>query len=116
MSLSKKAQEILGLLEKVRMYPCTIKYIEEYEGSKSLPIDNILNGHIECDSEEYKTLLTDLYTIIDEYLITEKGHNSKVYYELKNAGHTLVVLEQDSFGPLACGIKIPNSEWWIYYG
>lgn len=116
MVLSKKAQEVLDLLEKVRTHKDTESYIIEYEGKKSFPVDNILNGHIECQSTEYKTLLNDLSTIMVSYLITEKGQNSGVYYELKNAGYSLIIAEQDAFGPLCCGIKCPNTDWWVYYG
>jgi hypothetical protein len=114
--LSVNAKEVLEVLEEVRVHPSTEKYLEDCEDSKHLPVDNILNEHIECDSEEYKALLKRLHLIIHGNLISSKGGNSKTYYKLKNAGYTLRIVESDSWGPLVCGIKVPNSDWWIYYG
>lgn len=114
--LSKEAQEVIDVLEKLRVHPSTEKYIEEHEGDKNLPIDNILNGHVECDDEEYKNLLDNAHLIIHGVLISNKGDNSFQYYELKKAGYTLWITEQDSFGPLNCAIKIPKTDWCIYYG
>ncbi len=115
--LSKEAQEVLDALEALRVHPSTEKYIEECEdGSKNLPIDNILNEHVECNEEEYKALLDKAHLIIHGVLISNQGGNSNFYYELKRAGYVLRVEESDGFGPLICGIKVPKTDWWIYYG
>lgn len=114
--LSKEAQEVLDVLEELRVHPSTEKYIEEHEGDKNLPIDNILNGHVECNEEEYKALLDKAHLVIHGVLISERGGNSFQYYELKKAGHSLWVTESDSFGPLGCAIKCPNADWCVYYG
>ena len=114
--LSKEAQEVVNVLEELRVHPSTIKYIQECEGVKSLPVDNILNGHDECDEEDFRALLDKAHTIIHGVLISERGGNSFQYYELKKAGYTLWITEQDSFGPLGCAIRCPNADWNIYYG
>lgn len=114
--LSDLAREVLDVLEEVRMHPSTEKYIEEQDDIKDLPIGNILNEHIKCDSEEYKTLLNKVYLTIHGNLISSKNGNSSTYYELKKAGYNLRVFESDGFGPLTCGIKVPNTDYWIFYG
>lgn len=114
--LSKEAQKVIDVLEKLRLHQTTIKYIEDYDGDKSLPIGNILNEHIDCDDEDFKNLLRDVHCTIHSVLISDKGGNSRFYYELKESGYKLWVAEKDCFGPLVCGIRCPNTDWDIYYG
>lgn len=115
--LSEKAQEVLDILEEVRLNGNTIKFLEEdQQGRKWLPVDNILNGWVSDVPDDFKTLLDRLSLIIHGNLISPQGNNSKYYYELKRNGYTLWTTEFDSFGPLGSAIKCPNSYWSVSYG
>ena len=78
-------------------------------------MDNILNGHLEAP-EDYKVLLEKLSVALHDNLISTKGGNSNIYYELKTAGFKLWVTERDSFGPLGCAITCPYKDWSVSYG
>ena len=72
--LSEKAQEVLDILEEVRLDGNTVKYLEEdQQGRKWLPVDNILNGWVEGVSDEFKALLERLSLTIHDNLISPKG-------------------------------------------
>ena len=115
--LSEKAQEVLDILEEVRLNGNTIKFLEEdQQGRKWLPVDNILNGWVNDVPDDFKTLLDRLSLIIHGNLISPQGNNSKYYYELKRNGYILKVEESDSFGPLTCSIKCPKTDWGVCYG
>lgn len=113
--LSVKAQEILAALKAVSSDPRTESFLEEYEGKRWLPVDNILNGHLDAP-DDYKALLDKLSIALHGNLISTKGGNSNIYYELKAAGFKLWVTERDSFGPLGCAITCPYADWSVSYG
>ena len=113
--LSVKAQEVLKALKDVSGDERTQGFLEKYKGRKWLPMDNILNGHLEAP-EDYKVLLEKLSDALHDNLINPKGGNSSTYRELKIAGFKLWVTERDSFGPLSCAITCPYSEWNVGYG
>ncbi len=113
--LSVKAQEVLKTLKEVSDDERTEGFLEEYEGRKWLPVDNILNGHQEAP-EDYKVLLEKLSDALHGNLISPKGGNSNTYHELKVAGFKLWVTERDSFGPLGCAITCPYADWSVSYG
>lgn len=118
-SLSQPAQEILALLESVRVHPDTEKHLEADErptARKWLPMDNILNGHVEGVADDYKALMDKLHSALNGHLISPKGGHSDIYYELKKAGYNLRTGEQDSFGPLSAVVVCPNGEWQVCYG
>lgn len=115
--LSYKAQEVLNVLEKVRINEHTDKYLErDDKGRLWLPVDNILNGWVEGIPEDFKKLLDNLHTVIHANLIGKNGNHSAIYYELKNNQYTLWVTEADSFGPLGSAVKCPNADWSVAYG
>ena len=60
-------------------------------------------------------LVNKLFSKLDDTLITPKGQHSNVYYELKNAGYKLRVIEQDVYGSLSASIKCPNEDWEVNY-
>ena len=113
--LSVKAKEILKAIKDVNSDSRTEGFLEKYKGRKWLPMDNILNGHLEAP-EDYKVLLEKLSAALYANLINPKGGNSSTYYELKEAGFKLWVTERDSFGPLGCAITCPYSDWSVSYG
>ena len=113
--LSVKAEEVLKALKEVSSDSRTEGFLEQYEGKRWLPVDNILNGHLEAP-EDYKVLLEKLSGALYDNLISTKGGNSSTYYELKEAGFKLWVTERDSFGPLGCAITCPYSDWSVSYG
>ena len=113
--LSVKGQEILAVLKAVSDDPRTEGFLEEHKGRKWLPMCNILNGHLVAP-DDYKVLLDKLSDALHGHLINDKGGHSPVYYELKTAGFSLWVTEQDSFGPLGSAIKSPYVEWSVSYG
>ena len=113
--LSVKAQEILKALKDVSSDERTEGFLKQYKGKGWLPMDNILNGHLEAP-EDYKVLLEKLSVALNDNLINPKGGNSDTYYELKEAGFRLWVTERDSFGPLGCAITCPYSDWSVSYG
>lgn len=115
-SLSGQAQEVLDVLEKVRVHPETEQHLESFgRGMKWLPMDNIVNGHNKA-TEEYTKLMEELSTSLNELLINSKGQHSNVFYELKNAGHNLQTGEADSSGPLSGIVVCPNANWRVCYG
>lgn len=116
--LSGCAQAILDTLERIRVHPDTAKYLEADErgGASWLPMDNICNGHVEGVSEEYMTLMENLSSALDTYLINPQGGHSHTFYELKGAGYNLRTGEKDSFGPLSAVIHCPNGDWRVCYG
>ena len=113
--LSVKAQEIIKAFEVVHQDPRTIGFLEEYKGQKWLPMDNILNGHVEAP-EDYKDKLDPLCLFLNEHLIDSNGHHSKVFYELKTAGYSVRTGEWDAFGPLSAIMKCPFDDWFVSYG
>lgn len=125
MSLSANAQVILDTLERIRIHPETEQFLEEdlRGGLKWLPMTNIINHFPEVfgigvnePSEEFKALLDELDTYLNEYLISTQGGHSYVFYELQKAGYTLYTGEKDSFGPLSAVIHCPNADWRVCYG
>ena len=115
--ISEKAQEVLDILEEVRLDGNTVKYLEEdQQGRKWLPVVNIINGWVEGVPDEFKALLWRLSLTIHGNLISPLGDNNKYYYELKRNGYMLKVEESDSFGPLVCSIKCPKADWGVCYG
>lgn len=117
MTLSAKAQEILAVMEEVRLHPETESHLHDDEGNgrKWLSMCNINNGHEEA-TPEYQALMSKLSDALNDNLITPKGQHSNLYYELKNAGHRLRTGEADSFGPLSAVFTCPNADWQVCYG
>jgi hypothetical protein len=113
--LSVKAEEVLKALKELSDDERTQGFLEEYEGRRWLPVDNILNGYQEAP-EDYKVLLEKLSLALHGNLISSKGGNSSTYYELKEAGFKIWVTERDSFGPLGCAITCPYEDWSVSYG
>lgn len=113
--LSVKAQEVLKALKEVSDDERTQGFLEEYKGRRWLPMDNILNGHLEAP-EDYKVLLEKLSGALHGNLINSKGGNSNTYHELKIAGFKLWVTEGNGFGPLGCAITCPYEDWSVSYG
>lgn len=116
MNLSKQAQEVLTILEEVRVHPLTETLLEEYEGRRYLQMDNICNGHVENVPQEYTDLMLRLNETLCGNLITNQGQHSGTFYELRKAGYSLRTGEQDSFGPLSSVISCPNGNWVVCYG
>lgn len=114
--LSEKAQEVMNIINKVKQHPDIEKYIKEYEGERYLEMENILNGHTECNDKVFKKLLEELFYVLYDNLITLQGQSSSVYYELKNAGYGFKILEKDSFGPLISGYYDKDQDWTVAYG
>lgn len=113
--LSVKAEEVLKALKELSDDERTQGFLEEYEGRRWLPVDNILNGYQEAP-EDYKVLLEKLSLALHGNLFSSKGGNSSTYYELKEAGFKIWVTERDSFGPLGCAITCPYEDWSVSYG
>lgn len=113
--LSSKAQEVIQAFEVVHQDPRTVNFLEKYEGQKWLPLDNILNGHVEAP-EDYKDKIDPLSLVLYANLINDDGQHSEVFYELRNAGYSLRTGERDSFGPLSSIIKCPFADWYVSYG
>jgi len=113
--LSAAAQEVINVLEEVRRHPDTEKHLSEYQGVKWLNMCNIVNGHVEDVTEEYKALMGKLSDALHDHLI-DGGQHSDVYYELKKEGYRLRTGERDSFGPLSAVVCCPNADWQVCYG
>lgn len=114
--ISEKAQEVINIIEEVRLNPETESLLEEDNcGIKWLPMDNICNDWVKT-TEAYKELMIKLNNIICGNLITNEGRNSDVFYELKAAGYSVRTEESDSFGPLTSSIECKEAGWRICYG
>ena len=114
--LSKEAQEVIDIINEVKQSPNINKYLEEYEGEKYLPMDNILNGHVENVDEEFIKLMDKLSLVLNGNLITNQGQHSSVFYELKRAGYNFRTGEKDSFGPLTSVYYDRDQDWTVCYG
>lgn len=89
--------------------------LEEYDGVKWLPMSNIVNGHIEADPQ-----LTELLDRLSEFLgaelITNDGHHSDLFYDLREYGYMTRTGESDSYGPLSSVLSPPGRPWRVSYG
>ena len=109
----QKANKLIELLNKINEHIELKKVLVKDERSGY----TFLKNEDATENKELKELISSLEVSLDDYLITDQGQHSDVYYALcDNDKVKTKVLEKDSFGPLIVGIKFVPGDWWITYG